>query len=195
MIAGRRTQRALRGIVGLMIDPSGLSESAIVVLVPEAEAVIGRWRGELDSSAALGVPAHVTLLYPFAAPLDITEDLIAKVAQTISGFGAFEYRLEEVRWFDDAVVWLAPVPVGPFVELTTTLLEAFPHFPRYRGAFGDDVVPHVTIGDRGPFARLQKAARDVASSLPISARAQEVTLLSGGASSGSWRVIRTMPLE
>jgi 2'-5' RNA ligase len=178
-----------------MVDPSGLSESAIVVLVPEAEPVVGRWREELDSSAAIGVPAHVTLLYPFAAPIDITEDLIAKVAGTVSAFGGFDYQLEEVRWFDDTVVWLAPVPVGPFIALTTLLLGAFPHFPRYGGAFGDDVVPHVTIGDRGPFARLQEAARDVASSLPISAQARDVALLCGGASVGSWHVIRTMPLE
>jgi 2'-5' RNA ligase len=178
-----------------MIDPSGLSESAIVILVPEAEAVIGRLRAELDPSAALGVPAHVTLLYPFAAPIDVTEDLVAKVAATISGFGAFEYQLEDVRWFGDDVVWLAPDPVGRFVALTTTLLEAFPEFPRYGGAFGDDVVPHVTIGQRAPLERLQDAARSVASSLPVRARAREVALLSGDGTVGSWHVLQTVPLE
>ena len=178
-----------------MVDPSGLSESAIVVLVPESEPVVGRWREELDSSAAIGLPAHVTLLYPFAAPVDITAGLIAKVTETIGRFGAFDYQLEDVRWFDDTVVWLSPVPADPFITLTTMLREAFPDFPRYGGAFGDDVVPHVTIGDRGPVARLQEAARDVASSLPITARARDVALLCGGPSVASWHVIRTMPLE
>ena len=177
-----------------MTGPSRLSESAIVVLVPEAESAIGRWRRELDPSAALGVPAHVTLLYPFAAPTDITHDLIAKVAETISGFGAFEYQLDEVRWFDDAVVWLAPAPVAPFIALTAMLLEAFPEFPRYGGAFGDDVVPHVTIGQQGAYTRLHEAARAVADSLPIRARAQDLALLSGDASAGSWHVARTVPL-
>jgi 2'-5' RNA ligase len=177
-----------------MTGPLRLSESAIVVLVPEAEVAVGRWREELDPSAALGVPAHVTLLYPFVAPIDITEDLIAKVAETISGFGAFEYQLDEVRWFDDAVVWLAPAPASPFTALTAMLLEAFPQFPRYGGAFGDDVVPHVTIGQRAAYARLQEAARVIADSLPIRARARDLALLSGDASASSWHVVRTVPL-
>jgi 2'-5' RNA ligase len=75
------------------------------------------------------------------------------------------------------------------------LLEAFPEFPRYGGAFGDDVVPHVTIGQRAPLERLQDAARSVASSLPVRARAREVALLSGDGTVGSWHVLQTVPLE
>jgi hypothetical protein len=33
----------------------------------EAEAVVGDLRARLDRSAGWGVPAHVTLLYPFLA--------------------------------------------------------------------------------------------------------------------------------
>ena len=40
-------------------------ESALVVLVPEAEAVVGRLRHRYDPSAAVGIPAHITLNYPF----------------------------------------------------------------------------------------------------------------------------------
>ena len=42
--------------------------SAVVVEVPEAEPLVGAWRLRFDPVAALGMPAHVTLLYPFVAP-------------------------------------------------------------------------------------------------------------------------------
>jgi hypothetical protein len=40
-------------------------ESALVVLVPEAEAATKPFRDQYDPAAAAGVPAHITLLYPF----------------------------------------------------------------------------------------------------------------------------------
>ena len=41
------------------------TDSAVVVLVPEAERHVGRFRADLDVAAALGVTAHVTVLAPF----------------------------------------------------------------------------------------------------------------------------------
>lgn len=37
----------------------------MLVLVPGAQAVVASHRAGLDDAAALGVPAHVTVLYPF----------------------------------------------------------------------------------------------------------------------------------
>jgi hypothetical protein len=48
------------------------SDSAVLVPVPEAERVVNRLRAGLGRAAALGVPAHVTVLYPFVAPSAIT---------------------------------------------------------------------------------------------------------------------------
>ena len=44
------------------------SESAVIVPVPEAEPAVGGLRAALDRAAVWGVPAHVTLLYPFVTP-------------------------------------------------------------------------------------------------------------------------------
>jgi len=44
--------------------------SGLIVEVPEAEPAVARWRAQLDPLAAQGVPAHVTVLYPF---LPVTE--------------------------------------------------------------------------------------------------------------------------
>jgi hypothetical protein len=44
------------------------TESALLIPVPAAEPTVQRWRERLDPACRLGVPAHVTLLYPFVAP-------------------------------------------------------------------------------------------------------------------------------
>ena len=63
------------------------AQSAVILPVPEADAVIGEWRRRLDRSAAWGVPAHVTLLFPFVAPADIDARVLAAVADAIAGNG------------------------------------------------------------------------------------------------------------
>jgi hypothetical protein len=45
-----------------------MPETALIFPVPEAEALVSRLREKYDPSAAVGVPAHVTILYPFLAP-------------------------------------------------------------------------------------------------------------------------------
>ena len=40
-------------------------QTALVVAVPSAEPVVARLRASYDVAAAYGVPAHVTVLYPF----------------------------------------------------------------------------------------------------------------------------------
>ena len=41
------------------------ARSALVVAVPDAEPVVGHLMLRLDANAVLGVPAHVTVLFPF----------------------------------------------------------------------------------------------------------------------------------
>jgi hypothetical protein len=42
-------------------------ESAIIVPVPAVEPLVSQWRQRFDVSARHGVPAHITVLYPFPA--------------------------------------------------------------------------------------------------------------------------------
>ena len=42
-----------------------MAETAIVVLVPEAEPLVGAFRRNHTAEGAHGMGAHVTLLYPF----------------------------------------------------------------------------------------------------------------------------------
>jgi len=63
--------------------------SALIVPVPEVERLVGRYRAALDPAAAWGVPAHVTVVYPFLPPAQITDDVRRTVHEVVAATPAF----------------------------------------------------------------------------------------------------------
>jgi hypothetical protein len=49
-------------------------QTAIIIPVGAAEPIVGRWHRQFDPAAAAGVPAHVTVIYPFLSEQDLDED-------------------------------------------------------------------------------------------------------------------------
>jgi 2'-5' RNA ligase superfamily len=172
-----------------------VSQSAVLVPVPEAERVVSGHRDRLDRAAAWGVPAHVTVLYPFVPPSAITAAVIAGLADAVGSIGAFGCEFATTAWFGEEAVWLAPQPDEPFRALTQAVSVAFPGYPPYGGAF-DDVVPHLTVGDRpaGGVSELRAAEADVLRWLPVQARISRVWLMTGHAAPGSWQTVAELPL-
>jgi hypothetical protein len=71
------------------------SESVVLVPVPEAERVVSPHRAQLDRSAALGVPAHVTVLYPFVPPPAITPPMLDALAGAVTSVGVFGCEFDD----------------------------------------------------------------------------------------------------
>src|SRR5207248_3232637 len=120
-------------------------QTALLVPVPEADVTVDHWRRQHDPTAVAGVPAHVTVLYPFAPPAALRpvalEDLRAIAAHTPS----FAFELRSVGRFP-GVVHLAPEPAEPFVALTESLVDRWPQHQPYEGRY-DEVVPHLTVAE------------------------------------------------
>lgn len=169
------------------------SETALVIPVPEAEPAVGRWRDRLDPACTLGVPAHITVLYPFVPPSWLDQTFLDELGELLGGVGAFEFELTEVRWFDEDVVWVEPKPAEPFLRLTELVVARWPEFPPYQGAHAE-LVPHLTIAQDCPRREMEEAAAAVARELPIRSRADRVWLMAGGLSPGSWEVRADFPL-
>lgn len=170
-------------------------ESAIVLLVPESEPVVGRWRNRYDSSAAFGVPAHVTLLFPwFDAPL--TDDDERELRDVLLSQPSFDVTFSTTARFT-AVLYLQPDDGGPLLALMNRLYEAFPDYPPYGGIHEDNVIPHLTIVDasrEGSFeAVAEEVVADVHPRLPISTAVREVAVLESD-DDGIWRVRTAIPL-
>lgn len=120
-----------------------MSESALIVVVPEAEPLVADLRLRYDESARLGVPAHITLLFPFMAPSALSGEVMAKLARLFSALPSFFFELGCLGRFV-ATSYLAPTPAEPFIQLTQAIWQAFPEFPPFKGEF-ESIVPHLTI--------------------------------------------------
>jgi 2'-5' RNA ligase len=153
----------------------------------------------LDAAAYDGVPAHLTVLYPFLPPSQIGDDDLAVLARLFAGAPSFDFTLDRVSWFGEQVVWLGPREEAPFRALTDLAHAAFPSCPPYGGQYAD-VIPHLTIGHDADPEILRAAGEAVRPRLPIAARATEVTLMAGpipgtpGAPPGTWHPIAAFPL-
>lgn len=158
-----------------------MPRTALVVVVPEAEPAVGALRLAHDSSARLGVPAHVTIVYPFADGRDVDE---AAISEVVASVPAFDFELDRVERFDDGLVWLHPEPSAAFSTLIDAVWRRFPEYPPYEAAH-DVIVPHLTVSE---------VPIDIDVELPIRATAREVTLIQQGAG-GHWSIRRVFPLQ
>jgi 2'-5' RNA ligase len=149
--------------------------SALVVEVPQAAAAVEGW---LERTATAkpsgGIPAHVTILFPFVPAADIDDALIEQLGAVFVRIPPFDFELRECRRFP-AVLYLAPDPPEPFTAMTEAVAAAYPDYPPYEGVF-DSIVPHLTVAEGLPPV-LTRAEGEVRQWLPIVADASEVVLL------------------
>ena len=168
-------------------------QSALIVAVPEAEEAVGPSRAALDIAASLGVPAHMTVLYPFLPPERIDDHVLSVVRATVAAVPRFAVTFRRVGWFGETVVWLAPEPDEPFRGLTAAIWRSSPETPPYEGAYTDST-PHLTIGHDRPHPRLRQAAETASAHLPIHATVGSVRLIRGSREPGSWHTVTEFPL-
>lgn len=157
--------------------------TALIIAVPEAEPAVAALRLRHDPMARLGVPAHITIHFPFAPADSVPEDAVTGL---LAGRTAFAFELASVEHFGDDVTYLAPDPAAPFCELIAASAERWPEYPLYDGAHHvDEIVPHLTVG----LARLELQL-----ALPIACIAHAVTLLEED-DEGSWHVRRRFAFQ
>ncbi|NQV07699.1 2'-5' RNA ligase family protein [bacterium] len=165
------------------------ANTGLIVPVPAAESVVGPLRFETDPSAAFGVGAHVTVLFPFVPRETLDREVEDAVARIAADHEPFDVTFGEIGRFPD-VVWVAPDPAAPFRALTRSVSQRWPEHPPYRGEF-DEPIPHLTVG-HGDEGDLDRLAGAVGPGLPIQSRVDVIELL---VFDGEWwRLRRRFPL-
>jgi hypothetical protein len=141
------------------------------------------------------VPAHLSIVYPFAPPAEVDDCVLTRLAAAIGTVHAFDCVFPLTAWFGHDVLWLAPEPARPFRDLTTAVVAAFPAHQPYGGIY-DDAVPHLTVGERrlGSTADLVAGEHAVRGQLPIRARVDRAVLLAGRPQRDSWQPVVEFPL-
>ncbi|MFV0307655.1 MAG: 2'-5' RNA ligase family protein [Desertimonas sp.] len=167
-----------------------MCETALVVVVPEAEAFLAAHRREPLPGVAPGVPAHVSVLYPFRSVVD--DAAAAVIGAHASSIPAFDVTFARAACFPGGVLYLVPEPARPFRDLTVALAAEFPDCPPYGGEH-DEVVPHLTVATDIGTAAARIIEDDLASAPPIVTRVSRLTLLRHDAEH-AWHAVREWPL-
>ena len=163
-----------------------VTEAVLVVAVPEAELLVGGLRSRHDPVAALGMPAHITINYPFVPGVEPSADTLSRLSKVLTAIQPFSFTLDHVGRFPN-VVYLAPVPSTPFVLLVEQIAQEFPESPPYGGRHRGST-PHLTVAQSingDVLASVEKQITDAASDhLPLRAYANRVWLMDNSA--GQW---------
>lgn len=153
---------------------SKVGDTALVFLVPETEPVVRSWRVAHDPSAAEGMPAHVTVLYPFIAEDVLDEHTLNEVATLCGEWRPIAADFVEFGRFP-SVLWLKPEST-PCLELITQVRDRWPECLPY-GRSDLEVIPHLTITDGADEHTVAQARADIAQHLPMRTVISAISLM------------------
>jgi 2'-5' RNA ligase len=171
-----------------------MTETAIVVVVPEAEPAVDLVRRRHAATGAEGMPAHITLLYPFIDSNLLVCGRIARLRDCLASFAPFDGELDRIARFQrstEAILWLAPRPSDRFVAMIEALRAAFPQNPPYGGEF-ESLIPHLTVAISGDPDVLASIEVELTDRLPIPIRVEAVTLFEH--TELGWKLRASIPL-
>jgi 2'-5' RNA ligase len=175
-------------------DQPSTDQTALVLLAPAVDPVVGRHRSRLDAAAQLGVPAHVTLVFPFAPASTLTPDQLERLREIALATPAFTLDFASTAWFGEQVLYLAPEPASSVLSLQEAVVGAFPDYPPYGGAHAESV-PHLTVGHDQPVEQLRIAETAVLPHLPVTQEVSAMAMWSGSLTDGApWRQVGSFPL-
>ena len=127
-------------------------------------------------AVSLGIPFHVTLLYPFAAREELTDELLSDSRAFFAARQPFEFELTRIATWP-RVVYAVPEPDDELRDLMQALFARFPQWPPYEGIH-HEVMPHATLGEEVDAAAVHdEIERRVAPLLPRRCQARDVALL------------------
>jgi 2'-5' RNA ligase len=157
--------------------------SGLVIALPELDPLLQPWRSRFHNDIK-DLPAHVTLLAPWIAPADITDDDLRLVSELAGQWSRFEVSFSDLRTFEAAapgaaaVHWLAPEPDEPFRQLIDDLMTTWPEYPPYGGAYGNDPTPHLTVANAAMTGDELTAMREhIGPALPVRTVAEQLLVL------------------
>ncbi|MCX4808426.1 2'-5' RNA ligase family protein [Streptomyces sp. NBC_01214] len=150
-------------------------QTGLIVRIPEAEPSVRRWRERLDPSARAGVPAHVTVLFPFLDESRMDTLVHSALADVLGRQPAFDLRFERCGRLPE-VLYLVPEPDTPLRRLTEAIADRWPEAPPYGGRFAE-VIPHLTLAQGQEDPLLEEIETDLADRLPFTSHVSSVELM------------------
>lgn len=170
--------------------------TALIIEVPEAEPLVREVRHQFDPVSNSGIPAHITLLYPFV-PVELFDSAIeATLLAVLAATEPMSFSLSSLHEFSDAIFLM----LEPDVELRKVMgqvWQAFPEYPPYGGGGHiTEPTPHLTVAQPGDPDRQRSLRPELEAMfephLPLAVRVDHASIFVRD-DSGLWRRHRSLP--
>jgi hypothetical protein len=150
-----------------------IGTTALVIEVPAAEVLLDVARRVNPLLVRPGLPAHVTVLYPFLPASELTDDVDDTVRAIAARTPVTDVRLSEV------------ISAPGFVAMAVPALQAvadaayaeWPEVEPYGGRFGPKPPVHLTVAMGGTEDELAQVAAQTREALPVQDRPTAVHLV------------------
>jgi hypothetical protein len=150
----------------------------LLLITPDAEPLVGRWRAEHDVAARYGIPAHVTVRTPFLPPEQWSDPALSSLAR----FLPIEVTLARLEDRPGALVVVVE-PDDELRELTEAVGLQWPTLPPHKDN-RPDLAYHFTVV-RTPNDRIRSEAWEaIAPQLPLKAGGTEMWASAGSLEEG-----------
>lgn len=152
-----------------MSGTAGGANVFLLLMTPDADPLVGRWRAKHDWAAKWGIGAHVTVRTPFLPPPEWGDP---QIQQVLEPYLPLTINLARLENRPGALVVLAE-PDNELRLVTAAVSAAWPSLPPHRGG-RPDFAYHVTVvRTPDPHAR-DAAAAEIAPRLPMQVIGAEV---------------------
>ncbi len=154
--------------------------TAIVILAPhEVQVALAPYRLKYGFEGAVRVPAHISLILPFVQldELPQAEKKLRKICKTVA---PFDITLKSYQNFPYAI-FLVPQHPQPIIHLFEKIYAAFPDYPPYAGAYGNQLAPHMTIAEFKTVEEREAVQAQLPPWKPMTFRTDRIHILHGSA--------------
>ncbi len=157
------------------MSPFHLTTAVVIVASHEVQAIAVPILREYALDTLIRVPAHLTLLYPFVQ-YEQLEAACQKLRAVCAEITPFDITMDGYDHFP-TVAFMKPADPQPLREVFRRLYAVFPECPPYRGQFGYDIHPHMTVGEFDSEA--DRSAVPLPAYSPTTFRAERAHILYG----------------
>ncbi len=159
--------------------------TSLLFLVPEAQDLFDAVGGATPG----GIPAHITVLYPFVPPISITSQTREELAQLAATTDRFAVTITSLAQYE-ITTYLNLEPEEPVRAITHRIFAQWPDYPPY-GDMALYIQPHMALAQGVIPSDIEATALP---HLPVSAEITHLTVMVRRWS-GRWRVDSQFPFR
>lgn len=165
-------------------------QTALVLLVPAADPLLAAVAARYPNRVRGGVPAHLTVLYPFVPAAKLDMSVIEACAQIAGDIAPTSVRFSRCH-VRPGLIYLVPEPPGQIQRLLKSVQARWPVLPPYGGKYAD-APAHVSIALGADAVDQAAIFRLVDSLLPITCQFPELHVVALDEEKG-WETRKRFP--